>query len=121
MIKASIETGRQQRRDRHRFADHSVTAYRALCKPLGQSADEVPTVRRVVEVIKDIAASLGNPPAVCRKRYVHPAVLDADMEGRLGSVIRTQPKRGLKIDEAAFLQFISARSPRSKARTPAKK
>ncbi|WP_295685007.1 DNA topoisomerase IB [uncultured Nevskia sp.] len=99
----------------------SVMAYRALRKPLGKSADEVPTVRRVVEVIKDIAAGLGNTPAVCRKCYVHPAVLDAYLEGRLGSAIPTKPKRGLKVDEAAFLQFINALSSRRAARKPARK
>ncbi|WP_022976001.1 DNA topoisomerase IB [Nevskia ramosa] len=99
----------------------SVMAYRALCKPLGQSAEELPTVRRVVEVIKDIAAGLGNTPAVCRKCYVHPAVLDAYMDGRLGNVIPAKPKRGLKIDEAAFLQFISALTSRRTARKPATK
>jgi len=95
----------------------SVTAYRALCK----AADEVPTVRRVVEVIKDIATSLGNTPAVCRKCYVHPAVIDAYMESRLRSSIPAKPKRGLKMDEAAFLQFISAITNHRVARKPPKK
>lgn len=95
----------------------SVMAYRALCK----SAGDVPTMRRVVEVIKDIAAGLGNTPAVCRKCYVHPAVLDAYLEGRLACLTGVKPKRGLKIDEAAFLQFISAPSRRRAARKPATK
>ncbi len=33
--------------------------------------------RAVVAVIKEVAAELGNTPAVCRKSYVHPAVLEA--------------------------------------------
>lgn len=97
----------------------SVMAYRALCKPPGKSAGELPTARRVVEVIKDIAGGLGNTPAVCRKCYVHPAVLDAYMDGRLGCVIPTKPKRGLKMDEAAFLQFVGVLTGRRAARKPA--
>lgn len=95
----------------------SVMAYRALSRPAG----DAPTARRVVEVIKDIAAGLGNTPAVCRKCYVHPAVLDAYTEGRFGSLKPVKAKRGLKMDEAAFLQFISASSSRSKGEKPASK
>ena len=32
--------------------------------------------RHVVEMVKNVAKQLGNTPAVCRKCYIHPAVLD---------------------------------------------
>ena len=34
-------------------------------------------------MIKEVAAELGNTPAVCRKSYVHPAVIDAFVAGQL--------------------------------------
>lgn len=39
--------------------------------------------RTVVRVIKEVAAHLGNTPAVCRKHYVHPAIPDAFLDGAL--------------------------------------
>jgi DNA topoisomerase-1 len=40
------------------------------------------TVSRIIE---RVAAELGNTPAVCRKSYVHPAVVSAFTDGRLRS------------------------------------
>ena len=37
--------------------------------------------RNVVAAIKQVAAKLGNTPSVCRKCYVHPAVLEAYLGG----------------------------------------
>jgi DNA topoisomerase IB len=34
-------------------------------------------------VVKEVAASLRNTPAVCRKSYINPAVFDAWQSGRL--------------------------------------
>jgi DNA topoisomerase-1 len=42
------------------------------------------TERLVRECVKAVAKELGNTPAVCRACYIHPAVLDAYREGRLG-------------------------------------
>jgi len=37
--------------------------------------------KNVVDMIKCVAQRLGNTPAVCRKCYIHPAVLDAYLNG----------------------------------------
>ncbi len=37
--------------------------------------------KNVVEAIKAVAAKLGNTPSVCRKCYIHPAVLEAYLGG----------------------------------------
>jgi DNA topoisomerase-1 len=37
--------------------------------------------RNVVQAIKSVAASLGNTPSVCRKCYIHPAVLEHYLNG----------------------------------------
>jgi DNA topoisomerase I len=49
----------------------------ALSRPATKAATE----RAVCGVIKEVAAELGNTPAVCRKSYVHPVVLNAFAEG----------------------------------------
>jgi DNA topoisomerase-1 len=44
-----------------------------------------PTKRQIVDAVKAVSNKLGNTVAVCRKSYIHPAVLDAYIQG---SVIR---------------------------------
>ncbi|MDQ3810716.1 MAG: DNA topoisomerase IB [Chloroflexota bacterium] len=39
--------------------------------------------RTITSAIKSVAAELGNTPAVCRKAYVHPVVVNAYLEGSL--------------------------------------
>ena len=37
--------------------------------------------RNIVKAIESVAKRLGNTKAVCRKCYIHPAILDAYMDG----------------------------------------
>ena len=37
----------------------------------------------VTRVVESVAAQLGNTPAVCRKCYIHPVVIDSFMDGQL--------------------------------------
>jgi DNA topoisomerase-1 len=46
--------------------------------------------KNVVQAIKAVARRLGNTPAVCRKCYVHPAVLDCYMAGSLARAVKKQ-------------------------------
>lgn len=69
--------------------------------------------KQIVEAIKRVAEKLGNRPQICRKYYVHPAVLDAFREGRLsevmspkGSTERIPPRNGLSSDERALLDLL---------------
>ena len=55
----------------------TVMAAECLCKR------KPPRKKYVVAAIKEVAAALGNTPAVCRKAYVHPAVVDAFLRGKL--------------------------------------
>jgi DNA topoisomerase-1 len=50
--------------------------------------------RLVVEAVKRVAEQLGNRPAICRKYYVHPAIIAAFLEGRL-----TAPEGRLAVSE----------------------
>ncbi|BBK32885.1 DNA topoisomerase-1 [Stella humosa] len=53
--------------------------------------------RIVMDCVRGVAAKLANTPAVCRKCYIHPGVLDAYVEGRL-------PRRCA--DEKAMLRLL---------------
>jgi DNA topoisomerase I len=44
---------------------------------------ETQAKKNIVEAIKCVAAKLGNTPSVCRKCYIHPAVLDHYMAGAI--------------------------------------
>lgn len=67
--------------------------------------------QRVVSVIKDVAKRLGNTPAICRKCYVHPAIVDAFMEaGRLAPVRALRAREGLQAEELLVLALLQERS-----------
>jgi DNA topoisomerase-1 len=57
----------------------TVLAAQALHQ-LGQPGDK----GKLAQAIEQVARQLGNTKAVCRKCYIHPAVIDAYLEGRLG-------------------------------------
>lgn len=52
---------------------------------LAKCAEETsgPDKAVLVEVVKDVAAKLGNKPATCKKYYIHPAVMDCYTAGTL--------------------------------------
>ncbi|MGB3544532.1 DNA topoisomerase IB [Rubrivirga sp.] len=68
----------------------------------------------VVRAVKDTAAVLGNTPAVCRRYYVHPDVLDAYREHDLRDRVRRRnagnTPAGLEPAEAAVLDLLRERS-----------
>ena len=38
-----------------------------------------------MRAVKEAAGALGNTPATCRKYYIHPAILDAWRDGKIGA------------------------------------
>jgi DNA topoisomerase I len=66
--------------------------------------------KNIVATIKAVAERLGNTPAVCRKSYVHPVLLDAYRTGAL-EARRPGMRTGIGADEADFLRFLKL-SPR---------
>jgi DNA topoisomerase-1 len=74
--------------------------------------------RHLVQTIKDVAQTLRNTPAVCRRCYIHPAVVDAFEQGELHRLGTVRTRRGLKADEALFAQLLRrhARAMRAAAR-----
>lgn len=68
----------------------------------------------LVETVKRVAATLRNTPAVCRRCYIHPAVIEAFEAGALGNLPKTRTRRGLKQDEAAFAGLLAREARRAK-------
>ncbi|MCO8163636.1 DNA topoisomerase IB [Pseudomonas sp. 21LCFQ02] len=69
--------------------------------------------KHIVEMVKNVARQLGNTPAVCRKCYIHPAVLEGFVIGELAKLPRSRKRQGLSAEEvalAAFLQQLHAQS-----------
>ena len=78
-----------------------------------QEAAESQTERKgqIKAAIDDVARRLGNTPAVCRKCYVHPDVLDHFMEGgRLDVARRMRNTKGLLREEQLVLALLKARA-----------
>lgn len=59
----------------------------------------------VREAITNVARLLGNTPSICRKSYVHPAVVDAYLSGELKEVSR-QPRATLANAEKIVLSLL---------------
>ncbi|HUJ00854.1 MAG TPA: DNA topoisomerase IB [Usitatibacter sp.] len=90
---------------------HAALALRAM----GPAASRREADRNIVRAIDSVAARLGNTRAVCRKYYVHPAILEAYLLGRTAPLPPEAPARGerragstaaLRRDEIAVLQFL---------------
>jgi DNA topoisomerase-1 len=69
--------------------------------------------RNVVSAIEMVAKKLGNTRAVCRKCYVHPAVVDSYLDGTLLDTLRQRVKKemagslgGLGPEEAAVMALL---------------
>jgi DNA topoisomerase I len=68
--------------------------------------------KHIVGTIKSVAQLLRNTPAVCRKCYVHPAVIEAFEAGELAEAMPASRRRGLKTDEAALAIFLEKEAKR---------
>lgn len=56
--------------------------------------------KNVVAAIKTVAEQLGNTPAVCRKCYIHPTVLECYMGGELQKTLKAAERRAQKNQHA---------------------
>ena len=75
-------------------------------------ADAPVKATQVNAALREAAARLGNTPAICRKSYVHPRVLDPAtwQEPRSRAAASRRP-HGLRAEEAAFLRILRAPRP----------
>ncbi len=77
---------------------------------------ETQAKKNVVQAIKQVAAKLGNTPSVCRKCYVHPAVLDCYMSGAMLETVKRKVQEEdagasheLRQEEVALLDLLRQR------------
>jgi DNA topoisomerase I len=90
----------------------TVLAVRAL-QTCGAEESAAQAKEAVVEAMKTVAAQLGNTPAICRKCDVHPAVIEAYLEGSLLAMLQQlgEPDpagaaQGLSAEEGRVLAFL---------------
>ena len=72
--------------------------------------------KAIVDAVKKVATHLGNTPAICRRSYIHPAVLDGYMDGTLLQALADEAGayleenvHGMKPEEAAVTAFLRLR------------
>jgi DNA topoisomerase I len=72
--------------------------------------------KNVVSAVQHVAERLGNTPSVCRKCYIHPAIIDAYLEGETLDSLRQRTEQELTSDlaslppeEAAVLALLQQR------------
>jgi len=79
----------------------TLAAARALIT-LPECASEAEAKRNINTCVKAVAGVLGNTPAVCRKAYIHPGVLDAYQARKL----RLKAGSSERAFEVAVLRFL---------------
>ncbi len=67
--------------------------------------------KHVVAMVKEVAQQLRNTPAVCRKCYIHPALLDAFQAGELAGIRMATPRKGLRAEESLLMRFLEKLPP----------
>jgi DNA topoisomerase I len=72
--------------------------------------------RAIVRAVEKVAKHLGNTPAICRRCYIHPAVLEGYLDGTLLTTLKDQTRAyltenifGMSAEEAAVAAFLGLR------------
>ena len=68
------------------------------CSPaqLAEFDSAVEAKKNIVRAIEAVAKRLGNTPAVCRKCYIHPAIIDTYLEGTMLETLRQRAAMEMK-------------------------
>jgi DNA topoisomerase-1 len=110
------------------FRTWSGTVLAALALQEFEKFDsETQAKKNIVRAIERVAEKLGNTPSICRKCYVHPAVIDAYLDGAVLEALRSRTRQELVEDlhalspeEAAVVALLQQRLQTTPAK-PAKK
>jgi len=85
--------------------------------PSSSGSTKAQLKRNIAQTVEAVARTLGNTKAVCRKCYIHPAVIQAYEEGSLLRSLRVRVSRrstegncALSADEAALAAFLRRRA-----------
>jgi DNA topoisomerase-1 len=77
----------------------TVAATQALTE-LGAFDSQTQAKKNITQAIKQAAKQLGNRPATCRKYYVHPAIIDAYLDGSL--LPRMEEQEQVEIEDSTY-------------------
>ena len=100
------------------FRTWAGTVLAALALKEFESFDsEAAAKKNIVTAIEHVAERLGNTPSVCRKCYVHPAILESYVDGSMLDALRVKAEKelsgghlaSLKPEEAAVVGLLRAR------------
>jgi DNA topoisomerase-1 len=83
----------------------TVQAARALCQH-GCEKAEREIKRAIVAAVREVAETLGNTVAVCRKCYIHPRIFEAYENGKVIHVRGRRARGGLSAEERAVLAML---------------
>jgi DNA topoisomerase-1 len=93
----------------------TVLAWRALAAREACTS-KTQAKHNIVAAIQCVAERLGNTRAVCKKNYIHPAVVEAYLDGSLAKLLQARAGNGLakkrsslSDEEAAVLEFLQER------------
>ena len=92
----------------------TVLAAKALAE-VAEFRSETEAKRNVVKAIESVAKKLGNTKSVCRKCYIHPAILDAYMDGATIETLKARAatlarsRSTLSGEEAAVVRMLEQR------------
>src|SRR5579862_2673520 len=83
------------------------------------ASESAPSKRQSAEIVRRVAAKLGNTPAICRKSYIHPGVLAGYLDGTIQPMLAKAPSEAatngsplLPIERVA-MKFIADNSRRA--------
>jgi DNA topoisomerase-1 len=99
------------------FRTWSGTVLAALALQEYEKFDsEAQAKKNVVRAIESVAERLGNTPAICRKCYVHPAVIESYLDGTMIEALRRRARQelvedvhALQPEEAAVVALLQER------------
>ncbi len=81
--------------------------------------------KNLLRAVEGVAKMLGNTPAVCRKCYIHPGILDGYLDGSLLEGLQVRAEQALEgqaetlnAEEAAVMAFLSRRLTQAVAHPP---
>lgn len=97
------------------FRTWAATNLAALALQQFEAFDSEAKVKKnLVQAVESVSKMLGNTPAICRKCYIHPAIFDGYLDGRLLDALKQRteekladPGEGLKAEEAAVVAFLA--------------
>jgi DNA topoisomerase-1 len=98
----------------------TVLAARAL-QEVAAFDSQAQAKKNILQAVERVAKRLGNTRTVCRKCYIHPAVIDAYLDGSLLHTLAQRARRemkqvaALRPEEAAILAFLQERLRRDAA------